>query len=379
MTESLSKKRIHYIDSGRALASILGIFFHSALVFSSPWIINIDSSQFSQLILIFQRILTVFRMPLFLFVAGFFTINALRKYNIIGFLIHRARRIFLPFAVSVVVLIPFHEYFRLLFKYGSDWLGHYLTYINPLSAEFDMLHLWFLYDLLIYAILICFIEILSRRFGIPKIIKQFTEHIHRRFSTTLFLGGGINIGFGFAGFVIASRLNISSAWIPLGDLGYNLPMFLFGCYCFINKERLDSLIHPLSHRIIGTIIVIGILFPLRLYLGSLEFAHSWRILLVIDIILRWIMTLGVLSLLKMFLNYGRPALDYLSEASYPVYLFHQPVIVAVTYFYVNSEIALPSMVGYFIVCLTSLILTYLAYEIIVRRNRVGAFLFTGTK
>ena len=91
------------------------------------------------------------------------------------------------------------------------------------------------------------------------------------------------------------------------------------------------------------------------------------------------MTISVLGVLRIFLNKGRKALTYLSGASYPVYLFHQPIIVVLAYHYVKWRVNLPAELGYVLLCLLTVILTYAGYEIIVRRNRVGTFLFTGMK
>lgn len=377
MSSSASRSRIYYIDSGRALASILGIFYHSALVFSVPWIVSISETQYSQLIFICQSFLSIFRMPLFLFVAGYFSLHALRKYDIRGFLRHRTLRILLPFVVSLIVLIPSQTYFKLLFRYGTEWKNHYWIYMNPLNAEFDMEHLWFLYYLAIYALLVGGLKWLLEYYQTPVIFTKFISFMHQRISTTLIFWGAFNVAISLIVTPLQSRLGINSIWCPLSGLAYNLPMFLFGCYCFLNKEDMNKLIHPLPHRIIGTAILIAILYPLRIYLGSIEFAHSWTTFLVIDVILRWILTLGVLSLLKLFLNSGNATLSYLSGASYPVYLFHQPIIVAIAYIYVAMSISLPVVFGYMVVCITSLLLTYFFYEIIIRRNKIGTFLFTG--
>ena len=370
-------KRIYYIDSGRALASILGIFYHSALVFSSPWIVNIDKPDFSSVIFVFQTFSSTFRMPLFLFIAGYFTYSALWKYDSAGFLIHRARRILLPFVASLVILIPFQLSFLLLVRYGESWRDYYLAYLNPLGAQFAMQHLWFLYDLAVYAPVVCGFEFLRKRFCLPVMFKSFVTFMHRRFITALVFWVNLNVVMTMITGLLQYRLNITSAWLPIGELGHNLPMFLFGCYCYTNKEVMNKLIHPLSHRIIWTVVVVAILFPLRTYLSSQEVAHSSSILTMMDIPLRWIMTLGVLSLLKLFLNRMNPVLRYLSEASYPVYLFHHPIIVAVAYVYVSYSLPMPAIAGYAIVSVMSLILTYLSFEIIIRRSQIGALLFTG--
>ena len=72
-------KRIYYIDSARALASMLGIFYHASLVFSQRSIVSIDPAYFSRGMYEIFCVFTYFRMPFFLIAAGYFTGYALQS------------------------------------------------------------------------------------------------------------------------------------------------------------------------------------------------------------------------------------------------------------------------------------------------------------
>jgi glucan biosynthesis protein C len=373
------RQRVHYLDSARALASILGIFFHAGRVFCHPWAINVDPNQFSQLILVASQILSYCRMPLFLFAAGFFTMYGLQKRGAFGFLRQRARRIVLPFVVSVVTLIPIQAYFSLRFNFGENWLTHLGARLNPLSPEFNLYHLWFLYYIVIFSILFVGYKQLSKRWLAPAAVaKKGVSLVHRNIVTAVLFWGTVNAVFTFGGITVASWLMLNETWIPLYGFGHELPMFVFGCYCYHNRKDLERILDLSLAKLSCLMVVFGGLYYVRLYLATLDFSHSWSILELFDILLRWILTLGVLSLLRRVLNRRTGFLSYLSGASYPVYLFHQPIIIAVSYFYVGSSLSLSTYNGYALVCAASLVLTYLSYEIFVRRSGIGSFLFTGS-
>jgi surface polysaccharide O-acyltransferase-like enzyme len=70
---------------------------------------------------------------------------------------------------------------------------------------------------------------------------------------------------------------------------------------------------------------------------------------------------------------GRRAYGYLSAAVLPLYVLHQPIVVAVAYGVVRWRA--PIVVEYAVIVTASLVLTVLAYELLVRRTRVTRFLF----
>ncbi len=86
--------RKHYFDNGRAIASLLGIVYHSALVFSgTTWLINEDDKHASTYFQIYTNYINLFRMPLFLFISGYFAIYTVKKYNFKDFTVNKLTRL----------------------------------------------------------------------------------------------------------------------------------------------------------------------------------------------------------------------------------------------------------------------------------------------
>jgi hypothetical protein len=70
---------------------------------------------------------------------------------------------------------------------------------------------------------------------------------------------------------------------------------------------------------------------------------------------------------------GRRLYAYLAAAVLPLYILHQPIVVAVAYGVVRWSA--PSAVKYVVIVAASLVLTVAAYDLLVRRARVTRFLF----
>ena len=74
-----------------------------------------------------------------------------------------------------------------------------------------------------------------------------------------------------------------------------------------------------------------------------------------------------------FLNYTNKWLQYLREASYPIFIVHQPVIVFIAFYAVQWEVDLP--IKLLVVVLGTLAVSLGFYELLVRRINPVRVLF----
>ncbi|MBT5875065.1 MAG: acyltransferase family protein, partial [Candidatus Latescibacteria bacterium] len=95
LQESAVKTRIHYLDHIRALAMLLGVFFHAAFSYAeytqSVWLTTDIEKSFALEVFIWFGHL--FRMALFFLIAGFFANLMVQKRGVFGFLKNRALRL----------------------------------------------------------------------------------------------------------------------------------------------------------------------------------------------------------------------------------------------------------------------------------------------
>ena len=101
-------ERRHDLDALRAFAMLLGIVLHGALAFiPGAWVVSDasvegDGTPFGVLVAAIHG----FRMPVFFLMSGFFTAMLWRQRGLRALVTHRARRILLPLAIAMIVVIP---------------------------------------------------------------------------------------------------------------------------------------------------------------------------------------------------------------------------------------------------------------------------------
>lgn len=151
--------RYHYLDNLRALAMLIGVFYHAALAYS-PFMgeLWMAADPQNSLVLDFITWFThLFRMPLFFLIAGFFAHHMVVRRGVAGFLKNRALRILLPFVIflpiSIVAMIA-------AAFYASEELGIQTPLLNfvvslvksntGLPDRFTTMHLWFLFNLSLF-------------------------------------------------------------------------------------------------------------------------------------------------------------------------------------------------------------------------------------
>jgi len=86
----------------------------------------------------------------------------------------------------------------------------------------------------------------------------------------------------------------------------------------------------------------------------------------------WLMLVGLLGFGRRYLDRTSPALAYLAEGSYPVYILHQTVIVILAFYIVGW--AIPEALQWILLLAVSVAGTFALYEG-VRRWSVTRFLF----
>lgn len=153
-TSSLTElQRYHALDSLRAVMMLLGLILHSAIGYvtfptQEAWPFkDAHPSAFYDLLVVFIH---SFRMPVFFVIAGFFAAFLYVTRGANALFRNRAERIALPLACAWIILLPLtivasgFAYARSSVQVSIDpndlTLGRLLNHL---------MHLWFLYDLLI--------------------------------------------------------------------------------------------------------------------------------------------------------------------------------------------------------------------------------------
>jgi hypothetical protein len=108
----LSQIRYHHLDALRAFAMLLGVGLHAMLSFVGWPVWPVQDSNQSELYGIPILFIHGFRMPLFFFVSGFFTMMLWKRKGAQGLIRNRFQRIVLPFLFFGILLIPLLNHMR---------------------------------------------------------------------------------------------------------------------------------------------------------------------------------------------------------------------------------------------------------------------------
>lgn len=357
--------RIHGLDALRAIAMLLGIFLHASIFhLSRPlkgW--PADDSYHSLAFDYLYHWIHSFRMPLFFLIAGFFARFLYYKIGETAFIRRRFKRIVIPFAISLAVILPpssFPFLYNALLKRGNAPDDAIWAAIPEMFSWNGLYHLWFLYYLIVFYMVMVAVFKAARRFN-------------WRVSGGAFkvLGAGSILTIGFLTLVLFVFFDAYvEPWtgmiIPPGQALYYGSFFLIGV--LINRRFTDF---KISRRTSWAFFVIGsALTPL--IAGMLSSSAGKLTLNFMVVVQTYLLTMGSLGL---FLNYFKtedPVLRYISDSAYWLYLIHFPLLATIQTFMVGSVI--PGFLRFWIALALTIFLCLWSYQKWVRYSVVGEYL-----
>jgi glucan biosynthesis protein C len=375
----------------RAAMMLLGVILHSALPYAK-YTLGVVSAYHdlndSYLLSIVTFLTHMFRMPAFFLVAGFFGGMLFKKLGGKGLLRNRAKRILLPLVVSWVILFPLTilgAAFTVLggpegvsrviqqLQSGALLAKNNMTFADLLT-QLGLIHLWFLYYLMVYYIVVVALIRLIR--GIPQ---QWIVIIMAIFIKLVKHPAGIIV---FAAITFFTMLDMpiatsskagfenSNALLPhLPVLAAYLVFFVFGWLLFNHEGLINSFSKKTWPCLVGGLWLSVVYSGLVLY-------PSWGAGHVVQIAVAsmatWLLVFGVTGL---FIRYaGKPstAARYFADASYWVYLVHLPLTLFLPGFFIGIDI--PGIVKFLLVVIITLCISLVTYHYFVRSTIIGKVL-----
>jgi glucan biosynthesis protein C len=171
---SIASVRIAFLDNVRYLMVVLVVAYHSVAAYAivAPhWIVH-DTNTFAADII--RELLDVFMMPVLFFVAGYFALLSLEKKGLREFLKDKVRRLLVPWAIAVLLILPLALYdqpvkpVRPFWKYWLSYLSSFEVRLRltqaPVGPTTQAIY-WFLSLLFAFFMLFAFIYVLARHWG----------------------------------------------------------------------------------------------------------------------------------------------------------------------------------------------------------------------
>lgn len=370
--------RIHGIDALRAIAMILGMLLHATIAYKvealPAWPQDKEFNHWA-----FDFLYTFvhsFRMPLFFLIAGYFSRLMYYKIGEQSFLKHRFKRIAVPFIFSLIFILPFTFLPFSIYRYsitdGGNWnkiLEHSLRSIFTWKG---LGHLWFLYYLLIYYVIVIVIGRLSkipRFFELPARISSFLAFFTVRF-------GGMVLFIALTWLILLTSpglyFHVDTGILP------HVAYLLFYAVFFVHGWLINK--NPIAFTWISKrfwlFIGLGIsLCTVLFFLEGTDYLDSGTNLLFIKLIAAAqinFLVYGVIGFFLRFCHSENGFWRYISDASYWMYLIHLGLIAGLQVYFMNT--ALPGILRFLLVLIIPIIITLVTYHYFVRYTIVGTYL-----
>lgn len=386
-----SSDRLHGLDALRAFALLLGVLLHASVNFVMPpgaWAVGTTTPSAPLAWLTYY--LHSFRLEIFFLMAGFFGALVVRRRGATAYAWDRVRRILLVFVVAV---FPMRFVLSALWIAGGratgwlqlppliEWLPWYVLAAGALVLETSLTHLWFLYYLFWISVLFLFLRWLAERFSTRltsmSALDPALEHAIAGRAAPIWLALAATPLLVMMQGVDVDTPDRSFLWHGPVLLLYG-GIFSLGWWLFHHAALLDVFASRWRSTLIlgiATSFGAGALVALRVGGGEWAAQHPAT--------LRWASSFGT-SLTMMLSVTGwtggfvrwfaqpSPAIRYVADASYWIYIVHLPVVVALQVLLVR--LAWPSWLQLPLVIAATMILLLGVYHVGVRYTWVGAWL-----
>ena len=383
----MDDRRYYGLDALRGGMMMLGIVLHGATFYlvSPPATMPIPTDRNNAFIfdLLFHFIHS-FRMPTFFVLAGFFTALLIEKRGLWGTYKNRGARVLAPLLASLVTVLPLAGLFMLDFmlsvRFGVHDVFPDAALIRKLGNELRdagvpldqpaLGHLWFLYYLCFFYLMIPLCQFLARRSlsiepGLQKLLVSPAALVPLGVYTAAtlwpFRGAQVHEGFIFL-----------TPHVP--SLIYYGSFFVFGYIFHVHRDCLHGFVRYLPLYAALALM----LFPLSLYMTYLENSavdpaignHIGAV--IVHGLCTWALVYLFIGSALRFFDFESPWILYISQSSYWVFLVHLPIICLAGWWMVQYD--LPAGIKFLFVTTFTTVICFVTYHYWVQRTWVSVFL-----
>jgi glucan biosynthesis protein C len=374
-TTGLSPRRPE-LDAIRLVVVLGLVFFHSALVFDTRDDFYVKNDRTTEATTIAAGLAVVWAMPMLFYIAGLGAHRSLQHRSVRAFTGARLVRLGVPLVVATVTIVPVPPWLRLkAADPGYDetywqFLRRFLAvHLDPAGFPFvldgryfETGHLWFVVLLLTFSLMAAAAVAWAPRRPVLEVVDRFSNLAGDRRAAVLLpavplaaVSAALGLEEGLAGWSRWAYLLFFALGFTIGTddairramrrdallaTGLGLALFVATAPVFMTLDD------PFTSQ--STPAVLG-----RTAFG----AAGWCWLVAI---------LGLLERRRRPVHHSSrdEVYRYLLAAVLPIYVLHQPIVVAVAYWVVGWPLAAP--LKYVVISLASLVLTIAAQDVLRR-------------
>lgn len=345
--------RKYYLDNLRVFCILLLFPVHTAMVFNDFGESFYIHGQTINGLTIPLGFIMPWWMSLLFTISGISAAFALKKRSTKKFFVERVKKLLIPLLVGIVLIIPVQSYIADVFwnGYEGNYFVHYAVYFTKFTdlvgydGGFTPAHLWFMLFLFIVSVA-----------AIPLIVlyKKRNKQIN---------GKKIKIWQLFPLFLVILVMTPVLDFAGGKSIGEAFALFVIG-YFLLSLDEVQELLE--KNWILLLCLFVGISF---IYMAVDMSGLLWDI---VNRIMKWFGILAFLGVWKKFFDKTNPIMQYLSKAAFPLYYFHQSILVVFSYLILKTTLNVSFQ--YISIMLGTFLFSILCYEI-CRRFKITQFLF----
>jgi peptidoglycan/LPS O-acetylase OafA/YrhL len=342
--QALPASRWYYLDWLRVFALLTVFLYHTTMIFSYGdwWFIKNDHLNWAMTL--FDRIIELWGMPLFFVISAVGIYYSLNQRKNGQFLAERFKRLFIPLIFGIFVLSPPQVYIERITHgqfTGSFWqfLPHYFDGWYGFGGNFAWtgLHLWFLFLLLLFSVLLLpLLRYLKQANSAAIVLQKLPWLQGELFLVVAVVCTGI----------IEALVNLQpdgllamrnmGGWSPLT---YLVGFFLCGYLLALNPKALSSFErNRVSTLLLGVCTALLYLILVEGY-GYSSYSIPFSFLRALN---AWLWLATLLGFARRYLNVHTPLLAEANQAQLPFYILHHPVIIIVAFFLLTWNFPAPA-------------------------------------
>ena len=402
VASTVDQPRRHDLDLVRVLVVAGLIVFHTACVFV-PNGFYVTNRPPSYVLMMFVFFTKLWGMPLLFMVAGVGIWHSLSARSARVFVRERLQRLLVPLLVGILVVVPPQLYYFLLASGrdpGSYWdvLHHFLdvrltvgfpSFLTTAHADglFELSHLWFLYYLLLYSLLLLPVFLYLRRDAGRGVLDWLAASARAPWASFVLVAVPVVLIEVFLGTIGPG------SWHSL----VHLPFLLYG-FVLEADRRLSTAVQATwkPALAVGVLALAGLFVIAQFDLGGADSLlgsdhRPWSLVFrLLQALAGWAWTFAIYGLAT---SLGRSApgrsrsggavapaagvrhrlARYANEAVLPFYVLHQTPIVVIAFYVVRWNLGIPAK--FLAISASSLAVTLLIYDLCVRRANLTRVLF----
>ena len=368
-------RRVYALDAIRAVMMLLGLVLHTGVIYS-PYLSTVRTFMAQETLPFFHYLVDIihsFRMQAFFLVSGFFGALLYYRKGSYEMIMNRIFKILIPMIAFTIILHPLTHmtkvYAELRINGSSDALAR--AWASTVRLEFlpySLLHLWFLYYLMIFSVIFWSATQVLDRLGIRRdqirvVLAEITGSPLLRITVIFLL------------YLWGLRLNKEydlhtnvSFWPDWRLMLCYLLFYGFGWAVYTTGNLAKLNWHPLVLTVTG----LGVYIAGNLMKDLPHPANQFSFLQVTYALVTVLLSLGITGLFLKHLDHYSPLIDYVMRAAFFVYLVHVPIVFAMSG--LLAGYGLSASVQFLLTLTLTIIISFGLYHFLVRGTFVAKFL-----